>query len=79
MAHSADEEDTLYASYDENIMLYHSAEPKEKKGEPEMDGENKKSEETNGEKTVKEVIDSMTEEQRNVMNYLIGQALGADG
>ena len=79
MAHSADEEDTLYASYDENIMLYHSAEPKEKKGEPEMDGENKKSEETKGEKTVKEVIDSMTEEQKNVMNYLIGQALEADG
>ena len=79
MAHSADEEDTLYASYDENIMLYHSAEPKEKKGEPEMDGENKKSEETKGEKTVKEVIDSMTEEQQNVMNYLIGQALEADG
>ena len=79
MAHSADEEDTLYASYDENIMLYHSAESKEKKGEPEMDGENKKSEETKGEKTVKEVIDSMTEEQQNVMNYLIGQALEADG
>ena len=79
MAHSADEEDTLYASYDENIMLYHSAELKEKKGEPEMDGENKKSEETKGEKTVKEVIDSMTEEQQNVMNFLIGQALEADG
>ena len=79
MAHSVDEEDTLYASYDENIMLYHSAESKEKKGEPKMDGENKKSEETKGEKTVKEVIDSMTEEQQNVMNYLIGQALEADG
>lgn len=78
MAHSADEEDTLYASYDENIMLYHSAEPKKKKGEQKMEGD-KKSEETKGEKTVKEVIDSMTEEQLNVMNYLIGQALEADG
>ena len=49
MAHGADEEDTLYASYDENIMLYHSDEPKEKKGDPEMEGnkttEGQKSEE----------------------------------
>lgn len=82
MAHSADEEDTLYASYDENIMLYHSAEPKEEKGEPKMDGESKKPEEakTNeGEKTVKDVIDSMTKEQQDVMNYLIGQALEEGG
>ena len=79
MAHSADEEDTLYASYDENIMLYHSDEPKEKKGEQEMDGENKITEETKGGKTVKDVIDSMTEEQQNVMNYLIGQALEENG
>ena len=44
MAHSADEEDTLYASYDENITLYHTEEQKEKKGEEEMEG-GKKSEE----------------------------------
>ena len=29
MAHGEGEEDTMYASYDENIMLYHSDEPKE--------------------------------------------------
>ena len=78
MAHSADEEDTLYASYDENIMLYHSAEPDNKKGEPKVEDENKKTGESKSnesEKTVKDVIDSMTEEQKNVMNYLIGQAL----
>ena len=40
MAHGADEEDTLYASYDENIMLYHSAEVDKKEGEPNME-ENK--------------------------------------
>ena len=81
MAHSADEEDTLYASYDENIMLYHSAEQKEKKGEQKMEGDKKPEEKkTNeGEKTVQDVIDSMTEEQQDVMNYLIGQALKADG
>lgn len=31
MAHSVEEEDTLYASYDENIMLYHSADESEKR------------------------------------------------
>lgn len=70
MAHGADEEDTLYASYDENIMLYHSEDQSEKKGETVGD-ENKKE----NDKTFKDVIDSMTEEQQNVMNALIGMAL----
>lgn len=70
MAHGADEEDTLYASYDENIMLYHSDDRSEKKGENVGD-ENKKE----NDKTFKEVIDSMTEEQQTVMNALIGMAL----
>lgn len=56
MAHGADEEDTLYASYDENIMLYHSEDRSEKKGETVGD-ENKKE----NDKTFKDVIDSMTE------------------
>ena len=80
MAHSADEEDTLYASYDENITLYHSDEQKEKKGEQKMEGDKKPEEKkiNEGEKSIEEVIDSMTEEQQNVMNYLIGKALEAD-
>lgn len=76
MAHGADEEDTLYASYDENIMLYHSDDQSEKKGE--IVGEENKKE---NDKTFKDVIDSMTEEQQTVMNALIGMALeaGDDG
>lgn len=70
MAHGADEEDTLYASYDENIMLYHSEDQSEKKGETVGD-ENKKE----NDKTFKDVINSMTEEQQTVMNALIGMAL----
>lgn len=31
------------------------------------------------EKTVQDVIDSMTEEQKNVMYYMVGQALGGEG
>lgn len=72
MAHGADEEDTLYASYDENIMLYHSDDQSEKKGE--IVGEENKKE---NDKTFKDVIDSMTEEQQTVMNALIGMALEA--
>lgn len=76
MAHSADEEDTLYASYDENIMLYHSDEPKsEEKGDKKMDDQSKKPEESGSDKTVQEVIDSMNEEQKTVMYALVGQAL----
>lgn len=74
MAHSADEEDTFYASWDENVMLYHSDEPKEKKGEDKMEGNNEKTSEE-GKKTVQDVIDSMTEEQKIAMNAMIGKAL----
>lgn len=75
MAHGADEEDTLYASWDENIMLYHSDEPKDKKGET-MDGDNKeKISNVDDEKTIQDVVDSMTEEQKTVMYALIGKVL----
>lgn len=80
MAHSVDEENTLYASYDENIMLYHSDEPKsEEKGDKKMDDQNKKPEESGSDKTVQEVIDSMNEEQKTVMYALVGQALDDAG
>ena len=79
MAHGADEEDSLYASYDENIMLYHSDEKSDKKGET-MD--NTKTFETpneGGEKTVKEIFDTLTEEQKTVVYAMIGQALEENG
>ena len=81
MAHGAEEEDTLYASYDENIMLYHSDEPKEeKKGDPKMDKEEeKKSTPEESEETVQDVIDSMNEKQKTVMYAMIGQALEENG
>ena len=70
MAHGEDEEDTMYASYDENIMLYHSDESKGKKGETDMVDNNKESG-----KTIQEIIDSMTDEQQEVMYAMVGQAL----
>lgn len=79
MAHGEGKEDTMYASYDENIMLYHSDEPKKKKGEPDMGGDNKAPENSESEKTIQEVIDSMTEEQQEVMYEMVGQALEENG
>ena len=59
----SDEEAVIYTG--ENIELLHADE----KEEENMENENKQ------EKTIKDVVDSMTEEQRNVMYALIGQAL----
>ena len=79
MAHGEGEEDTLIASYDENIMLYHSAE--NKKEEPKEEPKEELKEDKMAEKTVKDVFDELTEEQKTVVYAMIGQALedaGAD-
>ena len=81
MAHSVEEEDTLYASYDENIMLYHSADESEKKEDKQEMADNAKSQEDNSDdKNVEDVINTMNEEQKNVLYTLIGMARedGAD-
>ena len=74
VAHSDDGEDALEACYDESaLMIYHSDDKKEEpKEDNKMADENKKPE---GEKTVKDVFDSMTEEQKTVVYAMIGQAL----
>ena len=65
---ASDEEGVIYTG--EMLVLAHAdEEPKEETKE-----EDKKVED-NKEKTVQDVVDSMTEEQRNVMYALIGQAL----
>ena len=83
MAHGdeGEEEDGFYANYDINaITLYHSddseketKETKENaKEETKMVEETKK---TGGEKTVQDVFNELTEEQKTVVYALIGQAL----
>lgn len=91
MAHGADEEDTLYASWDESaIMLYHSGCNTDKKPETKTDSksetekkedkpvegnnENKEEKKDSSEKTVKDVVDSMSEEQKTVLYAMVGQA-----
>lgn len=70
----SDEEAIIYTG--ENISLCHSEDGEEKKKE-EKEGDDKMS--NNSEKTVKDVIDSMTEEQQTVMYALIGQAVEENG
>ena len=67
---ASDEEGVIYTG--EKLVLSHADEENEKKEEDKKVAEGK-------ERTVQDVVDSMTEEQRNVMYALIGQALeGAD-
>lgn len=75
MAHGVDEEDELFASYDENIMLYHSAEQEEKKV---TDGEQTKetTKQENG-KTIKEILDTLTDEQKDAVYAMVGMIGGA--
>lgn len=77
MAHSDDEEDTLYASYDENLMIWHSDQPHvdNKKGDDNMADTNTKPENKPEGKSVEDIINSMNEDQRGVMDYMVGLAL----
>lgn len=84
MAHGEDEEDSMIVNYDENaisVAIYHSEESEkseiiqhsEEKKEDTAVADEKKTE--NGEKTVKEVFDTLTEEQKTVVYAMIGQAI----
>lgn len=70
-----EEEAILYT--DELISLYH-AEEKEEKEEKPMAEETKKvetAEEAKNDKTIQQIIDEMTDEQRTVLYAMVGQAL----
>ena len=87
MLHGEDTEEGLIVGYDENIMAHYYTENEEplqhaedKKEEKETMPDNKEKntatpEAENNEKTVKDVFDSFTEEQKTVVYALIGQAL----
>lgn len=82
MAHSAEGGEELEASWDENIMLYHSADT-EKKGENKVAEETKKTETSEGSddktiKKVKEVLNTMNDEQKEAMYAVLGMALSDD-
>ena len=75
MAHSddSDEEGIIYTG--ENFELYHADEGDETK----MEEEKKPDEKKEDDKTVKEVFDTLNEEQKTVVYAMIGQALEDGG
>lgn len=82
MSHGEKSEDSAVIFTGEEIELYHAdAEPNEKPQEeptptPKPNNENKEEPKMEkNDKTIQDVIDSMTEEQKNVMYALVGQAL----
>lgn len=94
VAHGEEGEDGFVAGYDENLMVIsHSEKSEEKPPVNEDESEelthndkegNKMADEAkkdtqSGEKTIKEIIDTMNDEQKNAMYALIGQALEEGG
>lgn len=86
MAHGEDEDDGLWANYDENaLVIYHSSE--KESGENKMNKEELDQQKENGddnekkekkrkkEKNIQEVFNELTEEQQEVVYALIGIAL----
>lgn len=74
MAHGEDEDDGLWANYDENaLVIYHSS---EKESEEELN-QQKRREDNNKkkEKTIREVFNELTKEQQEVVYAFIGMAL----
>ena len=76
VAHSDDndEEAMIYTTSDDDIKLFHAEEQKEDKSE---EGETEMANEKN-EKTVQDVFDELTEEQKTVVYALIGEALASN-
>lgn len=83
MAHSDDSDDEtiaeLYAGYNENIVIHSANEADENKNATEEDNkvaENNENKTTNeGEKTVADVFNGFTDEQKDVVYAMIGKAL----
>ena len=69
----SEEVEELYASYDERIVIHSAEVASESDPEPKEDKEEEKP--VAEERTVGEIFDDMTEEQKNVVYMLVGQAL----
>lgn len=63
---------------DEALSMSHADEPSNKEDNIMADENDNKLEHADEDKTVKEVFDSMSEEQQNVVYYMIGEALDSD-
>ena len=76
-------ESLFHSDKDENTDEVKDEESKKEKGEPEMAEESKTTKDTpkknNGEKTIADVFNTLTEEQKTVVYAMIGQALEEAG
>lgn len=86
LAHSEDGEEEVHIGYDENIMIYHSEEKAEDEvsekddDEPVIEHSDEPEKEDNAEmldvtNDMESIIDSMTDEQKEVLDTLVGMAL----
>lgn len=77
MAHGEDSEDSFIAGYDENIMIISHSETATEKEEKKVAEEKKdeKTSEEKNEKTIQQVYDAMTEEQKTVVHAMVSMAL----
>lgn len=76
MAHSDDEEDAVEASWDENIVIYHSDDFVEEEEEEEEEviehsDDKEDTKEEPKEKTVKEILETLTDEQKAAVGSLL--------
>ena len=74
MAHGEGSEDEAVIYTGENISLFHADEEPEKKEEPKKEEEKPVAEEAK-EKTVKDVFDTLTEEQKTAVYAIVGAAV----
>lgn len=77
MAHSDEEGDEAIIFSGEPLELSHSDEKEETPMAEEAKKTDEQSETKKDDKTVQDVIDSMTDEQKDVMYYMVGQALSS--
>lgn len=82
MAHSEDgAEDTistLEASWNENIMLYHSADASDDKKEGSPMDDDKKTEQGENNETIGEVFNTLSEKQKNAVYAIVSAAMSDD-
>lgn len=76
-----EEEGIIYTDEPISVIMEHSEEKSEKKEETEMNNnsEIKHAKEEASEKTVQEIFDTLTDEQKNVVYAIIGEAIEDDG
>ena len=89
IAHSEDEGESFIASYDENIVIYHSDESKEeenKEEEEEPMEENKEvlahAEQTStpeGEETIEEIFNTLSDKQKTAVYAIVGSIVEEEG